>query len=76
MDHSAYYSAVVVESFLHLHSKHIVYRDLKPENVLMNEKGECKLCDMGIAKVLNLGVFRKFKCVTVTVHIMSFATQE
>jgi serine/threonine protein kinase len=52
LDCSAYYSAVVIQSFLHLHMKRVVYRDLKPENVLMNEKGQVKICDMGIAKVV------------------------
>lgn len=47
-----YYAAVVVESFAYLHGLHIVYRDLKPENVLMKDTGEVKLCDMGIAKVV------------------------
>jgi cGMP-dependent protein kinase len=49
---AAYYSAVVMESFLHLHSKRIVYRDLKPENLLLTDKGKAKLCDMGIAKAV------------------------
>jgi len=51
-DCAAYYSAVVIESFVYLHSKRVVYRDLKPENVLLNEKGQAKMCDMGIAKVV------------------------
>ena len=25
---------------------------MKPENVLLNEKGQAKMCDMGIAKVV------------------------
>merc|ERR1711966_598328 len=49
---AAYYSAVVMEAFLHLHGKRIVYRDLKPENLLLTDKGRAKLCDMGIAKAV------------------------
>eukprot|EP00330_Aristerostoma_sp_ATCC50986_P009572 CAMPEP_0114603228 /NCGR_PEP_ID=MMETSP0125-20121206/25661_1 /TAXON_ID=485358 ORGANISM="Aristerostoma sp., Strain ATCC 50986" /NCGR_SAMPLE_ID=MMETSP0125 /ASSEMBLY_ACC=CAM_ASM_000245 /LENGTH=168 /DNA_ID=CAMNT_0001813875 /DNA_START=1482 /DNA_END=1988 /DNA_ORIENTATION=- len=36
----------------HLHNQNIIYRDLKPENVIVDEQGYLKLIDMGTAKVL------------------------
>jgi len=48
--HAKFYVAGVVFAFEHLHERHVIYRDLKPENLLVNHKGECKLTDMGLAK--------------------------
>lgn len=36
--------------FEYLHSKNIIYRDLKPENLLIDDKGYLKLTDFGFAK--------------------------
>lgn len=45
-----FYVATVVFAFDHLHEKHVLYRDLKPENLLIDNYGFCKLTDMGLAK--------------------------
>jgi cGMP-dependent protein kinase len=48
--HAMYYSAGVVYAFEHLHERRILYRDLKPENLLLTDEGHIKLTDMGLAK--------------------------
>eukprot|EP01084_Bolivina_argentea_P250830 420440_1 len=45
-----FFSACVVEAFVYMHSKDIIYRHLKPENLLLDNKGYLKLCDFKFAK--------------------------
>lgn len=47
-----FYAAQVVLMFEYLHTKNIVYRDLKPENLLIDAHGYLKLTDFGFAKII------------------------
>ncbi|KAI9012554.1 kinase-like domain-containing protein [Phycomyces nitens] len=50
-DHVAkFYAAEVVLAIEYLHSKDIAYRDLKPENLLLDNTGHIKITDFGFAK--------------------------
>jgi len=48
--HARFYVGCVVKAFEHLHQRQILYRDLKPENLLLDSKGYCKVTDFGLAK--------------------------
>jgi len=52
---SRFYAASVVSAFEYMHSKNIVYRDLKPENLLLDGNGYIKVTDFGFAKELQGG---------------------
>ena len=49
-DTSRYYAAQITLVFEHLHGLQILYRDLKPENLLLDSSGNCKVTDFGFAK--------------------------
>ncbi|UYV83683.1 PRKX [Cordylochernes scorpioides] len=56
---AVFYAAEVALALRYLHSRQIVYRDLKPENLILDHLGHVKLSDFGFAKKLQ-------KCLTFT----------
>lgn len=50
--HARFYIACVAVGLQHMHIHRVMYRDLKLENCLVDERGYLKLSDLGIAKVV------------------------
>jgi cGMP-dependent protein kinase len=47
-----FYAGCVILAFEHMHDHDIIYRDLKPENLMVNDDGYLKVTDFGFAKVV------------------------
>jgi len=46
---SRFYAAEILLGLEHIHAVKIIYRDLKLENVLLDQQGHCRLSDLGLA---------------------------
>jgi beta-adrenergic-receptor kinase len=44
-----FYAAEVILGLQHMHKRFIVYRDLKPANILLDEGGHIRISDLGLA---------------------------
>ncbi|XP_051912526.1 serine/threonine-protein kinase Sgk1-like [Hippocampus zosterae] len=49
-EHAKFYAAQMLLALHHMHTHQVVYRDLKPENVLIAHDGYVKIADFGLCK--------------------------
>lgn len=47
---AVFYASEITSALEYLHSLHVVYRDLKPENLLLDKDGHLKITDFGFSK--------------------------
>jgi len=52
-ENTRFYLAEIVLAVESLHSRGIIYRDLKPHNILIDNDGHVKIIDFGFAKKLS-----------------------
>jgi cGMP-dependent protein kinase len=70
-EHTTFLISQILLMMEHMHNNHIIYRDLKPENLMMNTDGYLVLVDMGTAKKLKIE--KRFRTNTIigTPHYMA-----
>ena len=47
-----FYGACIISAFAHIHTYNVVYRDVKPENILIDDRGYLRIVDFGFSKVI------------------------
>ena len=61
----------LTSAIAHAHENQIIHRDIKPQNILMDEEGNVKVTDFGIATSLAATSYTKTNSVIGTVHYLS-----
>lgn len=52
-----FFAAEILLSLEYLHDQNVIYRDLKPENLLLDNEGHVKITDFGFAKKIDYRTF-------------------
>ncbi|WP_059170092.1 Stk1 family PASTA domain-containing Ser/Thr kinase [Bacillus sp. FJAT-27445] len=61
----------LTSAIAHAHQNHIVHRDIKPQNILIDKRGNVKITDFGIAMALSSTSITQTNSVMGSVHYLS-----
>ncbi|RBW67510.1 Stk1 family PASTA domain-containing Ser/Thr kinase [Bacillus taeanensis] len=61
----------ITSAIAHAHEHHIIHRDIKPHNILLNTEGEAKVTDFGIAMAMTSATITHTNSVLGSVHYFS-----
>ncbi len=61
----------LTSAILHAHQNHIIHRDIKPQNILVDQSGIVKITDFGIAMALSATSITQTNSVLGSVHYLS-----
>lgn len=61
----------ITAAIAHAHEQHVVHRDIKPHNILLNENGQVKVTDFGIAVAGTSATITHTKSVLGSAHYFS-----
>ena len=54
----------VIEGLSYCHSKNVLHRDIKLDNILLSSEGDVKICDFGVSKLVKNGEMMTEQCGT------------
>ena len=63
----------LTDGIAHAHDSYIIHRDLKPQNIMIQEDGQIKITDFGIAMALNSTQLTQTNSVMGSVHYLPAA---
>lgn len=51
-DYAKYIFKQIVDGLVHIHQKGVLHRDIKLDNILLDGKGNVKLADFGVSRIV------------------------